>query len=379
MQDYNTALKVRPNFAYAYNNRGVLKVAMKDIQGAMDDYARALELNPRYSDVYYNRGNLKYMLSDNEGALDDYNKAIELNPKDSEAFNNRGVVKKRMNFNVGALSDYSQAIALNPKDSIAYANRGRLKKLYFDNEGAAIDLDQAVALAEKQVFIKNVKPLVSNENYIAAIPVVPGITEDVISPIIKSNVNSNKITYTHPEQVIASAKSVTKIAQAKPAVEKKTEPQLPQQVQPVATIASIMPTQPKVQPVQQPKVVQTVKQTSTPVINAGVGTVKLASAGSAITTSQVKNVPTTNVKLAESYYIRGLQKCVLRDLQGAVADLNKAIENNSNYADAYYYRAAIRKELGDSNGFKKDYAKAIQINPSLQAFNDSNCLSLING
>ena len=40
----NTALKVRPNFAYAYNNRGVLKVAMKDIQGAMDDYAKALEL-----------------------------------------------------------------------------------------------------------------------------------------------------------------------------------------------------------------------------------------------------------------------------------------------------------------------------------------------
>ena len=181
--------------------------------------------------------------------------------------------------------------------------------------------------------------------------------------------------------MIASAKSVRKVAQAKPTVEKKAEPQLPQQVQRVGTSASIMPTQPKVQPVQQPKTVQPVKQTQTsaPVINAGVGTVKLASAGSAITTSQVKNVPTTNVKLAESYYIRGLQKCVLRDLQGAVTDLNKAIENNSNYADAYYYRAAIRKELGDSEGFKKDYAKAIQINPSLQAFNDSNCLSLING
>ena len=53
---------------------------------------------------------------------------------------------------------------------------------------------------------------ISSENYIAAIPVVQGITEDVISPIIKSNVNSNKIIYTHPEQVIASAKSVTKIS-----------------------------------------------------------------------------------------------------------------------------------------------------------------------
>ena len=64
-------------------------------------------------------------------------------------------------------------------------------------------------------------------------------------------------------------------------------------------------------------------------------------------------------------------------MQGAIADLNKAIENNSKYADAYYYRAAIKKELGDSDGFKKDYSTAIQINPSLQAFNDSDCLSLI--
>ena len=95
-----------------------------------------------------------------------------------EAYNNRGVVKKRLNFNVGALSDYSQAISINPKDSIAYANRGRLKKLYFDNEGAAIDLNQAVALAENQAFIKNVKPLLSKQHYIAAIPAVASFAYD---------------------------------------------------------------------------------------------------------------------------------------------------------------------------------------------------------
>ena len=111
---------------------------------------------------------------------------------------------------------------------------------------------------------------------------------------------------------------------------------------------------------------------------AGVAPVQVPSAP-VITTTAIKKNPTTNVKLAESYYIRGLQKCVLRDLQGAIADLNKAIENNSKYADAYYYRAAIRKELGDTEGFRKDYSTAIQINPSLQAFNDSNCLSLISG
>ena len=343
MADYNSALKVNPNFSFAFNNRGVLKVALKDIQGAMDDYAKALQLNPRYSDVYYNRANLRYMLGDNNGALEDYNKAIEINPKDAEAYNNRGVVKKRMNFNVGALSDYTQAIALNPKDSIAYANRGRLKKLYFDNEGAAIDLDQAVALAEKQVFIKNVKPLLSKESYVAAIPVVQGITDDVIAPIIK---NPEK----QPERIAYN--SVSKPAFKSPAAPVKSM---------VSNVVKSADTKP-----------------SSTVLSAGIGKVQ-ATSGSSVTTTVVKNSPTTNVKLAESYYIRGLQKCVLRDLQGAIADLNKAIENNSNYADAYYYRAAIRKELGDSEGFKKDYTKAIQINPSLQAFNDSNCLSLISG
>ena len=361
ISDYNQALRINPNFAYAYNNRGVLKVALNDIEGAMADYAKALEINSKYADVYYNRANLKYMLSDNNGALEDYNKAIELNPKDAEAYNNRGVVRKRLNFNVGALSDYSQAIALNPNDSIAYANRGRLKKLYFDNEGAAIDLDQAIALAEKQVFIKNVKPLLSNESYIAAIPTAP--------VAIKS-------------QPTASSTIAYNTKPAKPVQEVKPVAQQTVQTQPKSqTIIAEAPVKKQEVVAQKPMPAPVAEEnlsSSGTTIAAGVATVQ-APSNPVVTTTAVKKSPTTNIKLAESYYIRGLQKCVLRDLQGAIADLNKAIENNSKYADAYYYRAAIRKELGDTEGFRKDYSIAIQINPSLQAFNDSNCISLVGG
>lgn len=362
LADYNEAIRLNRNFAYAYNNRGVLKVALKDINGAMEDYAKALELNTGYSDVYYNRGNLKYMLSDNQGALKDYNKAIELNPKDSEAYNNRGVVKKRLNFNVGALSDYTQAIALNPKDSIAYANRGRLKKLYFDNEGAAIDLDQAVALAEKQVFIHNVKPLLSRESYIAAVPMVEGITQ---TPALKTSPSEKA-----QDRIALNKTDIGKKPASKEITAPKTTPNanktLSQQNISKETVAASKPIPAK-----------DTGASSTTIV-ASVATVQAASTP-IITTNAVKQSPTTNVKLAESYYIRGLQKCVLRDLQGAIADLNKAIENNTKYADAYFYRAAIRKELGDTEGFRKDYSTAIQINPALQAFNDLNCISLVQG
>ena len=352
LADYNNALQIDPNYAFAYNNRGVLKVSMNDTQGALQDYEIALRLNPNYSDVYYNRANLKYMLDDFNGAMEDYDKAIALNPKDAEAYNNRGVVKKRMNFNVGALSDYSQAIAINPKDSIAYANRGRLKKLYFDNEGAAIDLNQAVALAENQAFIKNVKPLLSNRQYIAAIPSASTFTEMSNKPISvprQVDMNQEKLAMYAPQVQNAKEKPVQKVIEPEKSVPANN----------IKTItANTTPNKSK--------------------FNAGVKKITIKSDTPDIRTAPIMTKATTNIKLAESYYIRGLQKCILKDLEGAIADLNKAIENNSKYADAYFYRAAIRKELGDKEGFRQDYAAAIQINPSLQTYNDANALSIVN-
>lgn len=341
MADYNKAIALNPNFAYAYNNRGALKISINDISGAIDDYNKAISLAPNYSDAYYNRANLRYMTDDNRGALEDYDKAISLNPKDSDAYNNRGVVKKRMNFNVGALSDYSQAIAINPNDSIAYANRGRLKKLYFDNEGAATDLNQAIELAENQAFIKNVKPLLSNQHYIAAIPAASNIHAKRINVKPEETISQEKIAMYSPENTASKIK------------------------------------EPKVKAPQETKVIAK-QEKPAKTLNAGVGKVVVAESPD-IRTTAVTNNATTNVKLAESYYIRGLQKCILHDLPGAVSDLDKAISNNSKYADAYFYRAAIKKELGDTEGFRKDYASAIQIKPSLQTFNDTDAPSLVAG
>jgi len=342
MADYNQAIEINPGFAFAYNNRGALKVSVNDIAGAFEDYDKALDINPQYADVYYNRANLKYMTNDYEGALEDYDRAIALNPKDSDAYNNRGVVKKRLDFNVGALSDYSQAIALNPNDSIAYGNRGRLKKLYFDNEGAATDLNQAVELAEHQVFIKNVKPLLSNQQYIAAIPSASSIytrqsTQETTELIMQDDINYEKIAMYSPNT--------------------NKEPIVSEDEKEVKTIS---------------------EPAKSGTINAGVGKVVIAEAPD-IRTTVVTNNATTNVKLAESYYIRGLQKCILHDMHGAISDLDKAIANNSKYADAYFYRAAIKKELGDTEGFRKDYAEAIKIKPSLQTYNDFDALALTSG
>ena len=51
-----------PNYAYGYTNRANVRVARKDLNGALADYTRALELAPLAADtwvMYLNRGSVR--------------------------------------------------------------------------------------------------------------------------------------------------------------------------------------------------------------------------------------------------------------------------------------------------------------------------------
>jgi tetratricopeptide (TPR) repeat protein len=80
LSDYNQAIALKPNFALAYNNRGVLKaVELNDAQGALADYNQAIALDPNYANAYGARGRLKYTkLNDLAGGIADVQKAAEL-------------------------------------------------------------------------------------------------------------------------------------------------------------------------------------------------------------------------------------------------------------------------------------------------------------
>jgi tetratricopeptide (TPR) repeat protein len=71
-----------------------------------------------------------------------------------------------------------------------------------------------------------------------------------------------------------------------------------------------------------------------------------------------------NPNYAEAYDGRGKARYRLGDNKGAVADLNEALRINPNYAEAYINRGNARDELGDSQGALADYNAALRINPS---------------
>jgi Flp pilus assembly protein TadD len=59
--------------------------------------------------------------------------------------------------------------------------------------------------------------------------------------------------------------------------------------------------------------------------------------------------------------MRGAVKISLNDLNGALLDLNKAIELESSDGYMYYYRGIAKNKLGDNTNACLDLKKAIEL------------------
>ncbi|MCK9613657.1 MAG: tetratricopeptide repeat protein [Bacteroidales bacterium] len=68
------------NFHY-FNNRGRIRFAIQDFQGAMDDFNEAIKMNSLNWGSYYNRGVLLMEYADFKGAAEDFRKAKEIFPE----------------------------------------------------------------------------------------------------------------------------------------------------------------------------------------------------------------------------------------------------------------------------------------------------------
>jgi tetratricopeptide (TPR) repeat protein len=69
---------------------------------------------------------------------------------------------------------------------------------------------------------------------------------------------------------------------------------------------------------------------------------------------------------ALDYSNRGIGKQAKGDLDGAIADYNRALELNPKYATAWQNRSVAKRAKGDVDGSNADYNRAIELNRSRQ-------------
>ena len=138
IERYSHAIKLNPNYAEAYNNRGMAYDNVGDIDGAIGDFNTAIQLNPNDAETYYNRGAVHVRKGDFANAIADFTKVIQLESNNVKAYCSRGLCRRAKGEVDRAIADFTKAIDLKPNYTDAYYNRG----LAYDDKDQA---DRAIA------------------------------------------------------------------------------------------------------------------------------------------------------------------------------------------------------------------------------------------
>lgn len=135
---YEGALKLQPDAADVWNNRGVVLTRLQRYHEAIASYDRATEILSSYADAWNNRGVALFEMQLFTEAIASYEKAIQAKPDYADAWNNRGVAFAKINQYEEAVFCYNQALGINSDYLDAWNNRGiALTKL--QKYDAAID------------------------------------------------------------------------------------------------------------------------------------------------------------------------------------------------------------------------------------------------
>ena len=138
IHSYNQALKIHPEMADVWNNRGVVLTKMKMYEDAIASYDRALQIRADYADAWNNRGVSLIELQQYQEAIASFEQAIKVKSDYADAWNNRGVSLAKLQRFQEAVKSYNQAIAIKNEYSDAWNNRGvALAKLGIYGEAIA--------------------------------------------------------------------------------------------------------------------------------------------------------------------------------------------------------------------------------------------------
>jgi len=120
---------------------------------AMVHYEEAIKLEPNYADAYYNRGNVLFAKGRIDEAIADWEKTLQIQPNDADAHTGLGNALLRQGSLKEAIAHYEKALALAPKDPHSRINIAWV--LATSSDASIRDGARAVEFARKAVELSN--------------------------------------------------------------------------------------------------------------------------------------------------------------------------------------------------------------------------------
>jgi lipoprotein NlpI len=146
LQDLLHAFRLAPDDPVISNNLGLVYAKIGDLVQAMGSYDLAIRLKPDYAEAYYDRAEVYATKREYERAIADYDRAISLAPTFVNAFANRGVVQMRCGAIDKAVADFGNAISLQPNDPGLLADRANALAMAGKYDDSVADFDRIVQI-----------------------------------------------------------------------------------------------------------------------------------------------------------------------------------------------------------------------------------------
>jgi len=90
---YDHAIKINPQNAVAWYNKGIVLGKLGRYQESLKCFDHAIEINPQLTVAWVGKGVILGKLGHNQKALGCFDHAIEINPQLVEAWYNKGVIR----------------------------------------------------------------------------------------------------------------------------------------------------------------------------------------------------------------------------------------------------------------------------------------------
>jgi tetratricopeptide (TPR) repeat protein len=135
--------QVLDRLAAAYNNRGVAYRLKAEYDKAIDDFNQAVRLRPNYPNAFNNRGVAYRNKGDLGHALADYDQAIRLKPDYLAAFYNRGLAFLEKGEYARAIDDFTALLEVDHRNPLVLFRRGQALAKNGNVEAANVDFETA--------------------------------------------------------------------------------------------------------------------------------------------------------------------------------------------------------------------------------------------
>ncbi|KAL0968964.1 hypothetical protein UPYG_G00220560 [Umbra pygmaea] len=123
LEAFNSAVKINPEFADAYHQRGLCRMRLQQSK-SVQDFNRALSINPNLFQVYLSRAAFYGAKGRYSKAILNCNEAIKIQPMSIRAYLYKGALRVYLKAYKAAVEDLTAALRIDKTCSFAHYNRG---------------------------------------------------------------------------------------------------------------------------------------------------------------------------------------------------------------------------------------------------------------